>query len=1414
MMLMKWSILWGVLVGILILMIVSQSASAAKLVAQYSVVPEDRIHDYFTIKKMSGVVERYVGPLEAWTVYRLCNPSLLNFGPKDVGISHYFSHGSEYVKNAKIQWKFEKTETYTEKVVVGSHYEYVVVVDNKTKEEITRKVLVYDYQDVERERTTYEWKDGLPEKIKAGKCYDVRIYGKLVPVEGFRSIEHVPVAFGYEFPEYDWWNSTMTRWPIISADNASGMFLLNDTYAVDSGTGPQYIWSELDFSETPYAYNDTNGNWYVANSTSQLPTFIDEGNGTGYGQPDANLIMWYPFSGCDGTDCKDKSRYGINVTNEVGDVEKAAGKVGKGTSYDGNDALKGADSPYMDMAHSFTISAWINSSNQATEGTIFIHRKTSAAIWKLTLSRYNADQPAFLVDDGSGDKYAESSLDVADGTWHMITGTYNDTHICIYVDASDITCILHGQTGNINPDSYWLIGAGSDAGGDGFTGIIDNLMIWNRTLSATEIESIYNNTHPDNYITLGAMETSPINNTSLYAFGMKPPDFSFSSSSYILGINKSFNTTEPNTSFVLLSSMNVKKITGGTKNDVYVKVKVDNNEILEEKLRSVERDDEGSTGTKPTRFSVANGQHFITFEFKRTGNGAVNINDIDISVLKMKTKAGNEVSSNITDINYEHSDTTFVPDFNFTVNKSLESKTVILSKMSLTKTSTGDDTTKYYFESLTNGFTSPYWARYLSSSSDTGSCSGIGLMPEEPGNPLYTIESYHDDTGNTVNVTGKLLTFDLNDENNITIINFNETNPNTNLSNDITVSGTSTIVSRTVTANSDSYVLMATISVQSTTGEQTPTFYLGNQYCSTKKERYLSGNNDVGNIMFFFDCDNITSGNNYTFYLNATVPSGETLKILDENLVGIESTKIDTADYNTPPIVAVIDPVDNSTSPGNLNIEWTVTDLQNDAYLVNLTAENSTGTYDIATELPMSVTSYSWDRKGYEGFFNITVLAYENETADVLTGNATVYNVSLNNLLLSPENTTYPSGDIPLLWQTTDDIICSSSEYSINGGSWTPTACANSTLSLDESYGTNVYLTMNMTDSDGNTYSETVYFTVYYGGMYDHICVYDEMNPDNLLSADSIILRVGCENTTINYTLTSSCYDNLNISCELVDMRMEAIFGEQSMWRTMIPETPTGNLTFYLTNASLYDVNVVNLFIQDVTGSTEGSYVRMTKILPDGETVMLSQYIDSEDKVIIHWVKDEKYHLYLVKSDGTTKDLRSIISDDSTSKTVTVSYLVIIPPNSLAGFGVEFGGDISNINLTYSDTRSKTTIVTFEVYNISDKSLPLLYIDTCTDINPTCFFNYTTPNDKTKYKVCYKALLKNNREYTGCHVYSGSQWSIEFLDAFPEYYAVIAVFIALFIIAGSTQINIKLGLVGSSIWMIFANYIDGSRALE
>lgn len=137
----------------------------------------------------------------AWTEYEICNPLEYKY---IYGMATDWLGDTDAIKDIRI----EKKETYfvDHKVPVTELRE---VCDGKNAScWYEPEVIGYDIDSIQKTRWV-TWNGEIDAKAVISLepvCENVRVYATLKPVLGSREIDHIPTAFGFEYPEYAWWN--------------------------------------------------------------------------------------------------------------------------------------------------------------------------------------------------------------------------------------------------------------------------------------------------------------------------------------------------------------------------------------------------------------------------------------------------------------------------------------------------------------------------------------------------------------------------------------------------------------------------------------------------------------------------------------------------------------------------------------------------------------------------------------------------------------------------------------------------------------------------------------------------------------------------------------------------------------------------------------------------------------------------------------------------------------------------------------------------------------------------------------------------------------------------------------------------------------------------------------------------------
>jgi hypothetical protein len=198
----------------------------------------------------------------------------------------------------------------------------------------------------------------------------------------------------------------------------------------------------------------------------------------------SGLVDWWPGEG----NANDTA--GTNNGTLVNGAGFAAGEVGQAFSLDGVQSYVSIpDSPSLDsFISSITIEAWIKVT-QFSPSQIWTAIVTKGdSSWRL--HRYGLTSRISFSTDGLSNVDLDGNKSVDDGQWHHVAAVYDGTNKFIYVDGTlDIST---PATGSISQNNYPVcIGENAQMTGRIFDGLIDEVSLYNRALTASEIQAIY-----------------------------------------------------------------------------------------------------------------------------------------------------------------------------------------------------------------------------------------------------------------------------------------------------------------------------------------------------------------------------------------------------------------------------------------------------------------------------------------------------------------------------------------------------------------------------------------------------------------------------------------------------------------------------------------------------------------------------------------------------------------------------------------------------------------------------------------------------------------------------------------------------------------------------------------------------------
>jgi hypothetical protein len=209
--------------------------------------------------------------------------------------------------------------------------------------------------------------------------------------------------------------------------------------------------------------------------------------------PPAGLMSWWPGDG------NANDVVGANHGTLQNGVTFSPGMVAQAFSFDGVDDYVQFADIFDGLNGGFTLDAWIRTTSITGNKAIIAKYWTTGGSWVIRTNESDPGKVDFTVCSPSCESLADavqliSTSNVNDGAWHFVAATFDGTTQLLYVDGE-----LEASAINTNPswadNHHFCIGSFCDPSGNSFlsfSGLIDEVEIYNRALTVSEINAIYN----------------------------------------------------------------------------------------------------------------------------------------------------------------------------------------------------------------------------------------------------------------------------------------------------------------------------------------------------------------------------------------------------------------------------------------------------------------------------------------------------------------------------------------------------------------------------------------------------------------------------------------------------------------------------------------------------------------------------------------------------------------------------------------------------------------------------------------------------------------------------------------------------------------------------------------------------------
>jgi uncharacterized repeat protein (TIGR01451 family) len=229
------------------------------------------------------------------------------------------------------------------------------------------------------------------------------------------------------------------------------------------------------------AGNITLTNVVVSNSQS--------GSGTGGGGAGsvstAGLVGYWAFDEASGSVATDGSGLGNN--GNIINATRVPGESGGALSFNGNAYVDIPNNASMNFNGAVTMSAWINPQSIMAANDILSHGYSVSPIQAVFMHIYQGRyEVGSQINNGTA-FIAAAAVPASDvGTFVHLAGVYDGSTWTLYRNGVAVATTPSG-TGSTTVNANWAIGARGGGGSQFFNGVIDEVRLYQRALSAAEI---------------------------------------------------------------------------------------------------------------------------------------------------------------------------------------------------------------------------------------------------------------------------------------------------------------------------------------------------------------------------------------------------------------------------------------------------------------------------------------------------------------------------------------------------------------------------------------------------------------------------------------------------------------------------------------------------------------------------------------------------------------------------------------------------------------------------------------------------------------------------------------------------------------------------------------------------------------
>ena len=204
---------------------------------------------------------------------------------------------------------------------------------------------------------------------------------------------------------------------------------------------------------------------------------------------------YYNFNAGSGTTLADLSGYANNGTI-TGATWSTSGKYSNCLVFNGTtNYVSVPDANSLDLTNAMTLEAWVYpTATLANWQTVIAKETTGNIVYSLYANGQNpaANRPTAIIQTNVGRYYVQGTAIVAPNVWTHLATVYDGSTLKMYVNGTQVGSVA--ASGSINVSAMPLKLGSNAAWGEWYKGRMDDVYIYNRALTSTEINTDKNTT--------------------------------------------------------------------------------------------------------------------------------------------------------------------------------------------------------------------------------------------------------------------------------------------------------------------------------------------------------------------------------------------------------------------------------------------------------------------------------------------------------------------------------------------------------------------------------------------------------------------------------------------------------------------------------------------------------------------------------------------------------------------------------------------------------------------------------------------------------------------------------------------------------------------------------------------------------